>query len=75
MKTAIKDFYGKIIGFIQSYPNGDKKAFDVHGKILGTYKKKQDVTMDFYGRIVARGDTTSALVWQANATLNIPQNK
>lgn len=64
MKTNIKDFYGKIIGSVEDLPNGDKISRDFYGKILGKYVKSQDVTKNFYGQIVAKGDITSALVWQ-----------
>lgn len=65
-RNTIKDFYGRIIGYLDSQPNGDIVAKDVSGRILGRYDSKSKVTKDFYGRIVARGDTTSALIWQAN---------
>ena len=32
---------------------------------MGFYDKRQNVTKDAYGKIVARGDTTSSLIWQA----------
>lgn len=64
-RESVKDFYGRIIGAIETYDNGDKKAKDQYGKILGFYDKRQNVTKDAYGKIVARGDTTSSLIWQA----------
>ena len=64
-RTTIKDFYGRIIGSLEDYP--DKiVAKDFYGKILGYYDKIQKVTKDFYGRIISTGDTSSALIWQAN---------
>ena len=65
-KEMIYDFYGKIIGSIVTQPNGDKIAYDFYGKNLGRYSKQFNRTYDFYGRIVATGDTTSALVWANN---------
>ena len=65
MKTTkpIKDFYGKILGYIEEDDvGGDKVAYDFYRKILGRYIKREDNTRDFYGRIVSRGDTTQALV-------------
>lgn len=61
-EETIKDWRGKIIGFIQTYPNGDAKILDFYRKILGTYNKTLDVTKDFYGRIVAKGNQLTMLL-------------
>ena len=66
MRTTIKDFYGKILGYIEEDSNGNKKATNFYFKILGTYNKNQDVTRDFYGRIIARGDILAALIRENN---------
>lgn len=56
-KEKIKDWTGKIIGFVETDSRtGNKVIRDFYGKILGTYDKKNDVTRDFYGNKVARGD-------------------
>lgn len=62
-KTNIKNFYGQIIGSITD--DGNKIiAKDFYGKILGHYDKSLGVTKNFYGQIVAKGDITSALIWE-----------
>lgn len=63
MEETIKDFYGKVIGFIETKPNGDKLAKDFYRRVLGTYEKKFNITKDFYGRVIGRGDLTSGLIW------------
>lgn len=64
-ETVIKDFYGRRIGTIETDPKtGYKQVKDFYGKLLGTYDPKWDVTKDFYGRVVARGDATSMLLNQ-----------
>ena len=65
MVEQIKDFYGKIIGTIETQSNGDKIVRDFYGKILGYYRCSRNVTTDFYGKIVAQGDATGMLL--ANA--------
>lgn len=65
MVEQIRDFYGKIIGSIETQSNGDKIVRDFYGKILGRYDKTNNVTRDFYGKIVAQGDVTGMLL--ANA--------
>lgn len=60
-EITIKEFSGKIIGYIEILPNGDKVVRDFYRKILGRYDKMMDVTRDFYGRIIGRGDVSSML--------------
>ena len=61
-KEAIKDFYGKTIGWIETLPNGDQQIRNFYMKILGRYDKAQDVTRNFYGNIIARGNQLSMLL-------------
>ncbi len=58
---TIKDFYGKIIGYIETKPNGDKVVTDFYRKILGYYFKSRNVTTDFYRRVIAQGDCCGML--------------
>lgn len=67
-RNVIKDFYGRIIGFQDTQPNGDIIAKNEYGKILGRYDAKMKMTKTENGKIVSRGDTTSALIWQAYRT-------
>ena len=60
-EVAIREFSGKIIGYIDTQPNGDKIVKDFYRKILGRYDKRLDVTKDFYGRIIGRGDLSAML--------------
>ena len=62
MVVEIKDFYNRVIGRIETLSNGDKVVRDFYNKILGYYRKREDVTTDFYGRIVARGEACSILL-------------
>ena len=62
-KQAIKDFYGRIIGWIETKPNGDKTVRDFYGRIKGRYDKQLNVTRDFYGKIVGRGDILTSLLY------------
>lgn len=65
-RTAITNFYGKILGYLETKPNGDVQATDFYGRILGFYRKSQDKTVDFYGKILSSGDITSGLIYQNN---------
>ena len=65
-RYPLKDFEGRIIGYIEEQDNGDKVAKDFYGRIVGKYYKNTNKTHDFYGRIVGKGDLTSALINEAN---------
>ncbi len=61
-QETIKDWRGKIIGYIITYDNGNQIIQDFYHKILGTYDKRMNVTRDFYNRIIARGNQLPMLL-------------
>ena len=61
-RTSIREFSGKIIGYVDLDTTCDKIVRDFYGKILGRYDKKQNVTRDFYGKIIAYGDQAAMLL-------------
>ena len=63
-KEIIRDFYGKILGTIETDKNGNKVVRNFYGKILGYYDKATNTTRDFYKRIIARGDQASGLIFK-----------
>jgi extradiol dioxygenase family protein len=65
-KQIVKDFYGKIIGSLETQSNGDIIAKDFYGKILGKYDKANNVTKDFYGKILYRGNMVGSLITMNN---------
>lgn len=61
----IKKFSGEIIGIIETKDNGDQIARAFPGRqILGYYIKNRDHTTDFYGRVIARGNTVVSLIYE-----------
>ena len=62
-KTQIRDFYGRIIGTIETDNFENKTARDFYGRIVGYYDKNLNVTRDFYKRIVSKGDTLVGLLY------------
>lgn len=66
MEQPIRDFYGRILGYIETKPNGDKVLRNFYKQILGKYNKATDTTRDFYGRIIAKGDQLSMLLTYKN---------
>lgn len=63
-KLVIREFSGKIIGYIYVDEQGKKTVKDFSGKILGYYYPDRDATTDLVGKVLARGDITSALLYQ-----------
>lgn len=61
-KLPIKDVAGRLWGWIQVDSNGDKKALDRAGRIVGYYKAFNNTTYDVKGRVVAHGDVVSSLI-------------
>lgn len=66
MEQTIKNRLGQILGTIRD--EGDRQvARDFYGRIVGYYRKRDDVTTDENGMIVARGNTLAGLIpqdWQ-----------
>ena len=61
----IKNFNNVIIGIVETDAKGNQIIRNFPGRqILGYYKKDQDITTDFYGRILSRGNTTISLIYQ-----------
>lgn len=64
-EQTIRDFYGRILGFIETDAQGNKVARDFYRRIVGRYDKNRDVTTDFYGRVVAKGDIVASLIYSS----------
>ena len=63
-KETIRDFYGKILGYIETDAQGNKTVRDFYSKILGRYSKIDNTTRDFYNKIIARGDQAASLIYR-----------
>ncbi len=62
MRETIREYNGMILGYLDHESNGDITVRNVYGKILGRYEKRYDVTKDFYGKILYRGNMAAALL-------------
>lgn len=63
-EETLRDFYGKIIGYVQTTPSGDKTYRDFYRKIVARYIKASNRTVDFYGRIIGYGDIGTSLLYK-----------
>lgn len=62
-RMEIREFVTqRIVGYIDTAPNGDRTVRDFYGKILGYYTKQNNYTKDFYGHIICTGDATAAFL-------------
>ncbi len=60
---TIKDFSGRFIAIYEYHDNGDITVRDWQSRmILGYYRKSRDVTTDFSGRILFRGNAVGMLI-------------
>ena len=64
--TVIKDFYGKIMGKIETYSNGNQIGYNFYGRIVGFYYSDTNTTTDYTGKIVSTGNTLAALIVNGN---------
>lgn len=63
-EETLRDFYGKIIGYVQTTPNGDKVYKDFYRRIVARYTKSSNKTTDFYGRLIGWGDLGAGLLYR-----------
>lgn len=63
-KEFIRDFWGHILGSVETDNKGNKTVRDFYGRILGYYDKANNVTRDFYKKIIGRGDQAVSLIYR-----------
>lgn len=68
-REPVRDFYQRIIGWIDTEDNGDQVARDFYQRIVGYYVKSRNETLDFYKRPRYKGNMLGALISEAEAKL------
>lgn len=63
-EEKIRDFYGRIIGTLETDNQGNVVAKDFYGRMKGKYQKYDDTTRDFYNRIISKGNTVVSLLYK-----------
>lgn len=56
-REPIRDFSGKIIGFVESDDKGNQIVRAFSGRIIAKYDAQFNCTREFSGRIISRGNT------------------
>jgi hypothetical protein len=62
-REHIRDAQGRNIGYLIERQHR-VEAYASTGQRLGYYDRRQDKTYDRSGRMIARGNITSALIWK-----------
>lgn len=58
----IRNKSGRIIGSIMTQSNGRQVFRDRTGKLLGTYEPQSNITRDYTGKVVGRGNILAFLI-------------
>ena len=61
-RETIRDYSGRIIGYLDHESNGDITVRSYNGQMLGRYTARDDITRDYYGKILYRGNMAAALL-------------
>lgn len=63
----IRDFATRqIIGILRHKANGDIEAVEFSSRrILGFYRASRDATTDFYGKVITKGNSVVAFIYEA----------
>mgnify|MGYP006920947637 CR=1 FL=1 len=58
----LRNFYGQIIGFTREDSKGDVWIYDINMLALGKYDVRRDVTCNFTGQVVGKGNVLTTLL-------------
>lgn len=61
-REYIKDKTFRVIGCIETDNNGNKIGKDYVFRVVGRYDARQNITKDFYGKVIGTGDQLSSLI-------------
>lgn len=56
-KEAIREFSGKIIGWVETDSEGNQIVRNFPGQIVARYDARNNVTRNFTGLIISKGNT------------------
>lgn len=62
-KTTIRDFYGRILGYVYEDAKGNKVVRNFYGQIVSKYDKATNTTRNFYNQIIGRGDISTSFLY------------
>ena len=59
----VKDWTGKVLGFVDTDKFGNQTVKNFGGKVLAFYDAKRDVTTDFAGKVLSKGNTAISYIY------------
>ena len=61
-RQILRDFYYKVIGYIDTDENGVQWLRDPQYRVLGKYEPTTNLTRDFYGVVIGHGNILTTLL-------------
>lgn len=58
----LKDFRGRIYGYLDTHSNGDVWAYDFKGRLVGKYLKSENITRDWVGHNISTENVVASLI-------------
>lgn len=59
----VRDWTGRVLGFVETDKNGNQTVRNFGGKVLAYYNKNRDWTTDFAGKVLSRGNTAISYIY------------
>jgi len=56
-REPVREFGGKIIGWVETDTQGNQEVRNFNGTIIARYDARIKITRDFYGRELTKGNT------------------
>ncbi len=63
-EERIKDWTGKLLGYVETDNQGNQKVKDWTGKLLGYYNAGDNTTREWNGRKIAEGNVAVSLIYK-----------
>ena len=60
--TNIKDAEGKLLGSVETSPDGTQRVRNAEGQLLGSYDPNHEVTKNDIGTLIAKGNALTGLL-------------
>lgn len=59
----VKDWTGKVLGFVDTDKYGNQTVKNFGGKVLAYYDAKRNRTTDFAGKVLSEGNTAISYIY------------
>jgi YD repeat-containing protein len=66
-RQTIKDAVGRLLGSIDTNPDGSERGYDSQGQLLGSFDPQNDTTKTATGTLLAKGNALAVLLFKRRA--------